>query len=57
LLDAISRARTLVGNSEPSILNGKVGDYKIKGTPGITAQLHIREAIEHAVYDLDVGLS
>lgn len=55
--DTISRARTEVGNSEPSILNGKVGDYKIKGTPVITARSQVRDVIELADYDLDVGLS
>jgi len=57
LRDTISRARTEVWNSEPSILNGKVGDYEIKGTPGITARSRIRDAIEFVDYDLDVGLS
>ena len=55
--DTISRARTLVGNSEPSMLNGKIGDYEIKGTPVITARSRVRDAIELVDYDLDVGLS
>jgi len=39
------------------VLHGRTGDYKIKGTPGITAQFVVREAIELQDYDLDVGLS
>jgi len=39
------------------MLNGKICDYEIKGTPGITAQFFVREAIERKDYDLDVGLS
>jgi len=46
-----------VGSSDPIILNGKVIDQRIKGTPGITGLYRHRVLIEDVVWHLDVGSS
>ena len=55
--ETITRTRALACDNEPLILNGKISDYEIKGTLGITARSCVRDVIEHKDYDLDVGLS
>jgi len=48
---------SLNSHSDPVILNGKVIDQRIKGTPGITGWCLLRVLIEGVGWHLDVGSS
>ena len=52
-----NQTETKVGHSDPVMLCGKVIAQRIKGTPGITGLLLLRDLIDRAVWHLDVDSS
>ena len=51
------QADAKAGVSDPAIPSGRVVDYRIKVTPGITGSLRPRVHSDGAVWHLDVGSS
>ena len=48
---------TQVEHSDPVFFYSKLTAYRIKGTPGITGLLFLRDHIDKIAWHLDVGLS